>query len=102
MIFTDEKLDLYLVDLGSKAGSFREVGQEYNRDLQQDRRERHLSEEDRAMLIEKKRKRKTERFSIGKSIPKGVQKGGQNHEKRVQNGCWNASAKKQGIWGGPI
>ena len=37
-----------------------------------------------------------------KSIPKGVQKGGQKHEKRVQNGCWDANAKKVGIWGVPF
>lgn len=60
MVFTDENLDLFLVDLGSKAGSFREVGQEYNRDLRRDRREQHLSEEDRKALVEKKRKRKAE------------------------------------------
>lgn len=60
MVFTDENLNLHLVDLGSKAGSFREVGQEYNRDLREDRREKHLSAEDREALIQKKRKRKAE------------------------------------------
>lgn len=60
MVFTDDNLDLHLVDLGSKAGSFREVGQEYNRDLREDRRQKHLSVEEREALIQKKRKRKAE------------------------------------------
>jgi hypothetical protein len=60
MIFTDDKLDLYIVDLGSKAGSFREVGQEYNRNLDEENLEMHLSKKEKELLLEKKQKRNTE------------------------------------------
>jgi hypothetical protein len=60
MIFTDENLDLNLVDLGSKAGSFREIGQEYNRNLDQNDMEKNLSRKEKEAQFEKKKKRNTE------------------------------------------
>ena len=76
MVYTDENLDLYLVDLGSKAGSFREIGQEYNQYLDEEdfeynngrererNRDRDLdrktSIKERKEAIEKKQKRSGE------------------------------------------
>lgn len=60
MMYTDENLDLFLVDLGSKAGSFREVNQEYNQNLEEDEELAKESVQDQKQALEKKERRSGE------------------------------------------
>ena len=58
MVFTDANLDMFLVDLGSKAGTFREVNQEYNQAWDAESKGlKKLTREQRQANREKRRKK---------------------------------------------